>query len=207
MSNRRTALALASIVAILLVVGCSETSGAATSSNGPGSAVHSTHLRGGVYAPGNGCADCHAPTGFAVDFSQNPMMQAHGGAFDPTTQTCSNVYCHGAFTYGPVSGTFARVTWGDTTPVGCASCHGMPPTGHPAIGANPDAKSCSGCHADSVNPDGTINVAKGKHMNGQAEAATGGCSSCHGDATRTGILSGTDFYLTSAPPVANQNAP
>ena len=33
-----------------------------------------------------------------------------------------------------------------------------------------------------------------------------GCTSCHGDATRTGNLAGVDIHLTSAPPVAPPNA-
>jgi predicted CxxxxCH...CXXCH cytochrome family protein len=142
-----------------------------------------------------------------VDFSQDPLVQATGGAFDPATKTCSNVYCHGNFSFNDVSGAKVAPSWTDTTPLTCNSCHGMPPTGHPPIGAGADAKSCSGCHASTVNPDGTINLATGAHMNGKAEAATGSCSSCHGDPARVGDLPGTDFYLASAPPIPPQSAP
>jgi predicted CxxxxCH...CXXCH cytochrome family protein len=134
-------------------------------------------------------------------------VQGANGAFDPATKTCSNVYCHGNFAFNAVSGSKSSPAWTDTTPLGCTSCHAMPPAGHPAIGAAPDAKGCAGCHPDSVNGDGTINLAKGAHLNGKAEAAAGACSSCHGDPTRVGNLKGVDPFFTSAPPVAPPNAP
>jgi predicted CxxxxCH...CXXCH cytochrome family protein len=198
----------ASLLAAVLgfLAGCTQTS-SSSSGAGPKGAAHGPHLRGGVYSAGGTCADCHASSGFAVDFSQNPMMAAGGASYDAATKTCSNVYCHGSFGYGGVSGTNARPVWSDATPVTCASCHAMPPAGHPSIGAAADAKSCHACHADSVSLDGTINVASGAHLNGKAEAASGSCAACHGDASRVGILPGTDFYLTSAPPVAPANAP
>ena len=200
-------LAAFAVALIVLAAGCTENSiGSGTSPLGPGSHVHSTHLRGGVFGPGASCPDCHAPSGFAVDFSQNAMVHARGGSFDPATKTCSNVYCHGNFGFNGVAGSNAHPSWTDPTPLGCASCHAMPPAGHPAIAAA-DARSCSGCHADSVNADGTIQVATGAHLNGQAEAASGACATCHGDPTRVGALPATDFYLTSAPPVAPPNAP
>jgi predicted CxxxxCH...CXXCH cytochrome family protein len=197
------------VVSALLALVASACSSSASTAPvlGPAGAVHVNHLQGGAFASGGTCADCHATTGFVVDFSQNPLVQSHGGAFDPTTKTCSNVYCHGNFTFQAVSGSMATPSWADTTPLTCTSCHGMPPTGHPPIGASADARSCSGCHAATVNPDGTINLASGAHMNGKAEAATGSCTSCHGDPARVGDLAGTDFYLTSSPPVAPQNAP
>jgi len=174
---------------------------------GPGSIGHTVHLRGGGISPGGSCPDCHAATGFAVDFSQNPIVFARSGAFDLTTKTCSNVYCHGNFSFNAVAGSQASPAWTDVTPLGCTSCHAMPPSGHPAIGSAADPKGCAGCHPDSVNADGTINLAKGAHLNGKAEAAAGACSSCHGDPTRAGNLPGVDPFATSAPPVAPTNAP
>jgi predicted CxxxxCH...CXXCH cytochrome family protein len=43
----------------------------------------------------------------------------------------------------------------------------MPPAGHPAVPGT-TAASCSGCHPQTVNADGTINVAGGLHLNGAA---------------------------------------
>jgi len=207
MSRRALAALAASACALVALTGCSDGATSSSSSGlAPKGAAHTHHLQGGVFASGGSCPDCHAASGFGVDFSQNPAVHAGGATFDPAAQTCSNVSCHGAFTYGSVSGSFARPGWNDTTPLGCASCHAMPPAGHPPIGAAPDAKSCSGCHADSVKPDGTIDVAKGMHLNGLVEAASGSCSACHGDAARVALLAGTDFYLSSAPPIAPQGA-
>ena len=201
---RSRGVAAASFLA-LAAAAC--TGGSKAQSTGPAGPVHASHLAGGALATGMTCASCHAATGFAVDFSQDTLVQSHGGAFDPATKTCSNVYCHGNFTFGAVSGTKASVNWGDTTPLTCTSCHGMPPAGHPPTAASADAASCSACHVASVNPDGTINLASGAHMNGKAEAATGSCSACHGDPKRVADMPGTDYLLNSAPPVAPQGAP
>jgi predicted CxxxxCH...CXXCH cytochrome family protein len=202
-----SALAL-SACALLAPSGCTDDSSSSSSSGlAPKGSAHTHHLQGGVFALGGSCPDCHAASGFVVDFSQNPSVHEGGATFDPVAQTCSNVSCHGAFTYGSISGTYARPGWNDTTPLGCASCHAMPPAGHPPIGAAPDAKSCAGCHADSVLPDGTIDVAAGTHLDGRAQTAGLGCTTCHGDAARVASLPGTDRNLPSSPPISSPGAP
>ncbi len=184
--------------------GASENAGA--SGITPVGANHKTHLVAGSMGPSVTCAGCHAPTGFIVDFSQNPSVHQAGATFDATSKTCSNVSCHGNFTMGAISGTRAIPAWPDTTPLTCVSCHGMPPTGHPRVGGQ-DAASCAGCHADTVNADGTINIAFGAHMNGLAEVTGGDCSACHGDPARLPGMAGVDPFLTSAPPVSPSGAP
>jgi predicted CxxxxCH...CXXCH cytochrome family protein len=47
----------------------------------------------------------------------------------------------------------------------------MPPTGHPALTGTVTAVTCNQCHPDTVTTSGTINVAGGKHMNGQSEVS------------------------------------
>jgi predicted CxxxxCH...CXXCH cytochrome family protein len=89
----------------------------------------------------------------------------------------------------------------------CTSCHGMPPTGHVAVSGAPAASSCAACHPNAVNPDGTINLAAGGHLNGRPDTSAVGCTACHGDAARTGNLPGTDVNLISSPPVAPASAP
>jgi predicted CxxxxCH...CXXCH cytochrome family protein len=153
------------------------------------------------------CASCHAPTGFSVDFSQNPTVQAAGATFDPVTKTCSNVACHGKFSFNSVKGANASVVWTDLTALTCASCHGMPPTGHPGMAFTPDAKSCASCHSDTVNADGTINIPAGAHMNGKSDVTGGSCSSCHGDPSRVATMVGVDALVASAPPLAPATAP
>ena len=173
----------------------------------PVGANHRIHLQGGSTGPALTCAGCHAPSGFVVDFSQNPAVHQGGATYDPATMTCSNVSCHGNFTIGAVSGTRVVAAWNDTTPLDCGSCHAMPPTGHPKMaGANTPA-SCASCHADTVNNDGSINLAFGAHMNGLPEVTGGDCSSCHGDPARLPGMAGVDPFLTSAPPVAPAGAP
>ena len=199
---------LALLLTATVVAGCSgSTPGSSSSGLAPAGANHTLHLQSGVYSAGMTCDTCHGPTGFVVDFSQNPMVQAAGATFDPATKTCSNVSCHGNFSFNGVSGSPASAIWSDATPVTCTSCHGMPPTGHPPIAGTPDAKSCAACHSDSVMTTGAINVAAGVHINGLAEVSFGSCSSCHGDPNRVATVPGADLYLSSAPPVMPGGAP
>jgi len=203
-----SSLRLAAIALGLGAAACSQTTtGTTVSGLQPAGENHKVHLQGGVFAPGMHCASCHAPTGFAVDFSQNPEVMAGGARFDPVTKTCSNVSCHGNFSIGTVTGTLASVAWVDTTPMSCASCHAMPPEGHPGLAANAGATTCAGCHAGTVKADGTIDVAAGLHMNGQADMTGGTCSSCHGDPARVGSMPGVDVLITSAPPSLPAGAP
>jgi predicted CxxxxCH...CXXCH cytochrome family protein len=203
-----SSLRLALLVLALGASACSESAtGSTVSALQPAGENHKIHLQGGVFAPGMHCASCHAPSGFAVDFSQNPEVLASGARFDPVTKTCSNVSCHGNFSIGTVSGTRASVAWVDTTPMSCASCHAMPPEGHPGLAASAGATTCAGCHAGTVKPDGTIDVAAGLHMNGQADMTGGTCSSCHGDPARVGSMPGVDVLVTSAPPSLPAGSP
>ncbi len=195
---------LTAIIAVLAACACS--SKPSTTATGPTGIGHDQHLQSGIRPAGGACSDCHAPSGFTVDFSQDPMVRTSGGAFDPATKNCSNVYCHGAFTFGSVKGADAVVHWGDPGPTTCVSCHGMPPTGHPQLTGSVTAATCATCHPASVNPDGTIK-AGGTHLNGLAETAAAGCTGCHGDATRTGNVPGTDPNLASSPPVAPTGSP
>ena len=199
---------LALLLTGVVLSGCSKSTTSAPSPGPAPGAIHTPHLQGGVFSAGLACSDCHAPTGFGVDFSQNPMVLAAGATFDPATKTCSNVACHGNFSFNGVNGSNTSMNWNDrAVPLNCTSCHGMPPTGHPALPVGADAASCNTCHSQSVNPDGTINVATGTHINGKAEAAANSCTVCHGDPNRVGVMPGTDFHLGSAPPVASPNAP
>ena len=192
---------------VVVVSGCgASTSSSSSSGPTPAGALHSTHLRGGTFSPGMTCAACHAPSGFAVDFSQNPMVHAAGASFDPVTKTCSNVMCHGSFTFRGVEGSHAAVGWNESALMTCSSCHAMPPAGHPHFTGDAGPGSCNACHSGTVNPDGTINVAGGVHMNGLAEIAANSCSECHGDRDRVPNVPGTDLLLASSPPSATPSA-
>ena len=182
----------------LLVQGCSKSS---TSSDiAPAGPVHRAHLAGSTFAAPVTCAACHSASGFAVDFSQNVPLLSAGARFDPATKTCSNVSCHGSFTFGAVSGTSAKPAWTDTTPLDCSSCHGMPPSNHPAVAKAPAPSSCVSCHPDTLNKDGTINLTSGAHLNGKADVSGGTCTSCHGTEGRAAVA-GADANQAAAPPV------
>lgn len=98
-------------------------------------------------------------------------------AFDPLDATCSNVYCHGGFSFAKAD---SDNPWGyaeDTirgenlvmrwTEVGtgqdaCGTCHGLPPAGHiPVV-------TCEGCHPRVVDADFNI-INKTLHLNGEKD--------------------------------------
>ena len=125
--------------------------------------------------------------------------------------TCTN-YCHGSAPGWTAGGTPGHAPdWLTPGSGACGTCHGqaagnpLPPasSGHPqvveATGLAILVTNCINCHRDTVNADGTINLASGKHVNGRNDggghpagwadpnahgpAANGGlanCTSCHG---------------------------
>jgi len=124
-----------------------------------------------------------------------PGALARAGGASPswTDPTCASVYCHGATL---VDGPAATPAWASSSSLGCTSCHGAPPSNHA-----PSSTNCSACHPGTVKADGTIDLAKGLHLDGVVEVtrahpsgwaareqhgysanATGlaGCKSCHG---------------------------
>ena len=180
--------------------------------------AHQVHLNPPINGPLRGpiaCNECHVvPTSLshATNPPANPvafgtLARARGAAptYEAVTLGCSTVYCHGNFDFNGVQGKAASVTWNGGV-VGCGDCHALPPTGHQPLGVNVTRATCSQCHPNTVNPDGTINVNGGGHINGLADVAYS-CTSCHGTAGRLGIQPGTDPTLASAPPVAPAGAP
>ncbi len=190
--------------------------------------AHQAHLNPAATGSFTGplaCSECHVvPTDFAhatnppaspVHFSAGTLATTGGAAAawnstDKTTNTtCSNVYCHGTFTYGAVTGKAATPNWAGSG-LTCTSCHDLPPAGHIALPAPVTASSCNGCHPDTVDILGNIIVdAAGHslHINGQKNVAAGSCTTCHGTAGRTGTLPGTDAKLAAAPPIAPAGEP
>jgi predicted CxxxxCH...CXXCH cytochrome family protein len=49
----------------------------------------------------------------------------------------------------------------------------LPPAGHPLLAAGAGVKTCGACHPETVRPDGTIDVAAGKHLNGLQDGFAG----------------------------------
>jgi predicted CxxxxCH...CXXCH cytochrome family protein len=93
------------------------------------------------------------------------------------TATCSNSYCHGAFSFSKDASS-NQFAYADSVIVGnnrdmiwnsvgsgqadCGTCHGLPPTGHAAYPA------CSTCHGSVVDANNNI-IDKTKHINGQID--------------------------------------
>jgi predicted CxxxxCH...CXXCH cytochrome family protein len=149
------------------------------------------------------CNDCHIlPTSTShsngiIDMSWGPLAKAGGASPDYNGATCTNVYCHGAFTGG--RNTFAPAWTGGK--MNCGSCHGTPPPTPPHT--NPAAE-CSTCHGAGYSQTAqTVN--KAKHINGVVDVDYAGatCTSCHGDITRVGIA-GSDPQVKSSPPVGSK---
>lgn len=85
-------------------------------------------------------------------------------SWDRNTGTCSDIYCHGSFTYGSVTGNDS--TWKWTEPATgslCGTCHDLPPDGHLSIGN----LLCSVCHPTVVGPDDNSTITGlENHING-----------------------------------------
>ena len=153
--------------------------------NGPAVGAHQAHVATNAIRAPIACSECHVVPATAIhtlngsiDITFGPLSQS--GQAHPTwnssTLTCSATYCHGNFSYGVVQGNAASPSWGQTL-TGCTSCHDMPPAGHMSVGSA--ASGCAGCHPDTVLPNGSIDLAKGRHINGVKDGTGGACDSCH----------------------------
>jgi predicted CxxxxCH...CXXCH cytochrome family protein len=129
------------------------------------------HLHPSPFGAAVTCDACHeVPTTVAhsdgvvsVTFPSLPRPSGATPQWNRSAGTCSGVVCHGAALQG---GPAATPAWTSTAALGCSSCHGNPPASHAA-----GSTDCSSCHSGTVNPDGTIWVANGLHMNGEVNAA------------------------------------
>ena len=177
--------------------------------------AHSAHVTASAISPAFGCALCHVKPVDAfspghIDGSTATVafdglavgIGALAPAWDRTSATCSNTYCHGAFR----NGNAAAPDW---TKVGqgqgaCGTCHGLPPpaAAHPAVGS--DLTVCAVCHPKTMDGSGHIipPAQGGLHLDGLIEAAghdaswmdtaspnfhafsavrgLAGCQACHG---------------------------
>jgi len=109
---------------------------------------------------------------FNLDFDHN-----NGAAnWDHETGTCSNVYCHGAFSFpksessdtwvyleDEITGNNVFMVWNDPQGAECGTCHSLPPQGH--RGAYTQTQ-CTWCHASVVDANGEI-IDPTKHINGE----------------------------------------
>ncbi len=152
-----------------------------------GVGAHTAHLSGKSSSNGFACGTCHlvpaspdAPGHVDSDlpaelnFSNLALSDGASPAWNTSSTSCSDSYCHGnwslakeqstsSFVYANdvMQGNNASPTWTDSESAACGTCHGLPPTGH-----NPFALSaCANCHGSVVDSDGNI-IDKTKHVNG-----------------------------------------
>lgn len=137
--------------------------------NWASSGAHATHLAADsdLYA-GFSCEVCHnmpstldSPGHYNDDTPGEVEVLFDGvadaGSADPswdgTTETCSNVYCHGDLSWDMQNVDFT-----------CSSCHGFPPaTGHPQV------DNCGQCHDTVDANDNMLIVNPDQHMNGSVD--------------------------------------
>lgn len=170
-----------------------------TSSSAITVGAHSDHLYSTKLGNATPCNECHKVPSKVYDdghFNPDKLVSfsdyaiSHGAAnaaFDASTGTCSNTYCHGNFSYSkasaPSEDQFAftdtaivgnitnTVVWDknlDGSQIKCGSCHALPPKGH--IGYQDpryDITTCSACHQGVIDAQGNI-IDVSKHINGKA---------------------------------------
>lgn len=158
--------------------------------------AHQLHLRDTPVRSAVNCTECHLvpPAVDSPGHLDSPPAEVtfgplarHEGSTTPASPSwsrspdarCSGVYCHGATLRSPPA---QGPTWTFSIepdpgrPGACSTCHGWPPP-PPHL----QLTGCSLCHPETVRPDGTIDVAGGRHIDGTLEVSVaGGCAGCHG---------------------------
>ncbi len=152
--------------------------------------AHNNHIFEGANRTAIACSECHLiPTDYSdvshLDNSQfaevafGPLATDSGRlapTWDRNSGSCSNVYCHGNFTFmkseaspgnqfaylnTEITGSNPDLIWNSMVDVACGDCHSLVPSGH---FNNP---SCSSCHTAVVESDNATIKDKTKHINGQ----------------------------------------
>lgn len=166
-----------------------------TSTTLVGVGAHFNHLYGDSIGTVS-CSSCHIVPqsvysighinpGLPAQVNLNGLAStnvASNAAYDYSTSSCSNTYCHGNFVFSVDSalpgdqfafadsqmvGNNATVTWTkvDGTQAACGSCHDLPPKGHIGYQQFP-ITSCVTCHQGVVDDQGNI-IDKTRHINGK----------------------------------------
>lgn len=138
------------------------------------------------------CSQCHVvPNSYAAAGHLDTVpvradltfgdLASHGGElapmWDPASATCSDVYCHGGFSFSRdasdhpwgyteefITGNDLEMKWTDvgSGQAQCGSCHGLPPQGHV------EQTACYACHGRVVDVNRNI-IDKSLHINGQID--------------------------------------
>ena len=116
----------------------------------------------------------HAEINFSDFVSDSGNLSSH---WDRDAATCSNVYCHGAFTFykdssdyqwvytdSVITGNYSNVVWNSvgTGEAACGTCHGLPPEGHFSA-----ITECGNCHYHFGSGNQILD--KKLHINGKIE--------------------------------------
>ncbi len=160
----------------------------------PGVGAHQFHLAASTLtnALTPACSHCHVePSSFSADghLDDGPAMAellfsdlatddgTLATTYDPASQTCSNVYCHGGFEFPKseslypfvytddvIAGNNLIMSWTDvgSGAAACGTCHGLPPTGHSPI------PTCENCHGSVVDANKNI-IDPSRHINGEID--------------------------------------
>jgi predicted CxxxxCH...CXXCH cytochrome family protein len=169
----------------------------------PETGAHTIHLTGTTLAKPIACEQCHNAQ-FQVTLAGD-LAAANGaqGTFNPTTKTCSNVYCHDG---GPQleigGGTVPVPVWNPPSTIVCGGCHALPggetPTPwHPLVATNVE---CGLCHLGYSRTSVVVDTHVNGVVNVRFDIDTDYCAACHGEATRK-LPAGTPTVVQAAPPV------
>ncbi len=184
-----------------------DTNGLVATTN-PGVGAHQKHLAASDWHRDVQCTDCHLVPGSVPD----PAVPTHlngrddidwspdvakRGSFDPTTYTCSGVWCHGAMPQPDLAGTSPPTvrapqwTKVDGTQALCGkACHTLPPGG-----GHPPYNACPACHDDVISsftpatggaPPVVVWKNAQRHVDGVIDYFDLRCTTCHGDPKRRG---------------------
>lgn len=169
-----------------------------TATTVPTVGAHQAHVNASALSSAIACSQCHkvpasvdspghldAEPGAELTFGPLAIADGAAPAFDPSSTTCSGVYCHGSTLKG---GTLNAPSWTqvDGSQDACGSCHGNPP---PAPHAQDT--QCEKCHSATAGASGTI-ANPAMHVDGTVQVDALACNACHGSAENAAPPKDTD---------------
>ena len=170
-----------------------------------GVGAHTSHVYENEVSAPVSCYQCHpnqavAGQSYVASHTDGLPAEISLAGYDNNTNTCSNTYCHGNFTFNAdesnnswgytsasISGNNFSPLWTkvDNTQAECGTCHGTPPTGHIAA----DMITCVNCHPSVIDADGNfVNTLLHGDRNIQLVSESilndPDCDHCHSNATQ-----------------------
>jgi predicted CxxxxCH...CXXCH cytochrome family protein len=145
-----------------------------TDRSAPGVGAHRQHLAGSTWRAATTCVDCHAVPE-TVDApghldGDNVAEQTFGlrnpeATYDPATNRCDNLYCH-----GNGWNSLGSATWTDQQPLDCESCHESGGQGGATMSGDHrrhlgEGVDCADCHSRVVDGARTV-IGPALHVDG-----------------------------------------